>query len=179
MLHSSEPPNPWEGYRLCLKDIPECTHLLVVQDDVLPCPNFAAGVQAIAASNMEVPVCLFLGKLPSDAARRAGAAMTKGTRYVPLGLSSFMPLPAVLWPRRKAQEFLYWSRSARKITRADDGNAARWMKTTKQQILVAVPSLVQHNDEEPSVKGGQQYKPWTQGWRKALYLCEDAAALDW
>ena len=42
----------------------------------------------------------------------------------------------------------------RRITRADDGNAARFMRYAPQQFMVSVPSLVEHNDFMPSVKGG-------------------------
>ena len=36
MFHESVPPDPWAGYRACLKNIPDCTHLLIVQDDAQP-----------------------------------------------------------------------------------------------------------------------------------------------
>ena len=85
-----------------------------------------------------------------------------------------MPLVAVLWPREKAQEFLLWGQH-NKTTRADDGNAGRWAKRTKQQVLVTVPSLVQHDPEVPSVKG--THNPGN--WSRALFLAEDALDYDW
>lgn len=119
-----------------------------------------------------------MGALPREAAVRARRALGRKA-YIPLGPASFVPLVAVLWPERKAREFLFWSRSARKITRADDGNAARWMKATKQAFLVAVPSLVQHNDFVPSVKGGRSHAPGKEAWRQALFLAEDALDYEW
>jgi hypothetical protein len=98
--------------------------------------------------------------------------------YVPLGNTSFVPLVSVLWPRRKAEEFLYWARS-QKLTRADDGNASKWMRRTKQPFLVTVPSLVQHDDGQPSVKGGRDHRPWAESWRQALFLAEDALDYEW
>jgi hypothetical protein len=65
------------------------------------------------------------------------------------------------------------------MTRADDGNAARWVRATKQQVWVAVPSLVQHDDDTPSVKGGRDHVPWQESWRQALFLADDATAYDW
>jgi hypothetical protein len=174
-VHSSEPPDPWAGYRACLSDLPRnCTHVLVCQDDALPCRNFAQAVEQIAGSHPEVPVCLFLGGLPSETAARASRALGKKT-YVPLGMTPFVPLVCVLWPKLKAQSFLHWSRSARGITRADDGNAAKWMRRSKQEVLVTVPSLVEHSDA-PSVKG---QRPCTGKWCSALFLAEDALDYEW
>ena len=102
----------------------------------------------------------------------------RNKRYIPLMSTSFVPLVACLWPAEKAQEFLEWSLTA-KTTRADDGNAARWMRTTRQQFMVTVPSLVQHNDHIPSVKGGRQHKPGAESWRSAVLLADDALQYEW
>jgi hypothetical protein len=45
--------------------------------------------------------------------------------------------------------------------------------------MVAVPSIVQHDDAQPSVKGGRDHVPWAESWRQALLLADDAAAYDW
>ena len=45
-----------------------------------------------------------------------------------------MPLVCVLWPAHEARAFLWWSDSARGMTRADDGNAARWLRATRKQV---------------------------------------------
>src|SRR6476659_10130273 len=48
-LHSSDPPDPFAGYRACLSDIPaDVTHLLVIQDDTVVCRNFAGAVDCIS-----------------------------------------------------------------------------------------------------------------------------------
>lgn len=175
--HQSEPPDPWENYKRCL-DYEGASHLLVVQDDSIPAPGFADAVTRIAAVHPDTPVCLFMGAFPASTAtrvRRSGPDV----RYVTLGPSSFMPLVCVLWPTHVARSFLNWAATARKITRADDGNAGRWIRETKQQVLVSVPSIVQHDDGEPSVKGGRDHVPWAEAWRRALLLADDAAAYDW
>lgn len=99
-------------------------------------------------------------------------------RYLPLGPAPFVPLVAVLWPAQKAKLFLAWSERGR-MSKADDSNAARWMKAAKQPFMVTVPSLVQHDDGEPSVKGGRRHVPWQEGWRQALLVADDALAYDW
>jgi hypothetical protein len=180
-MHSSEPPDPWANYRRCIESACEYdigSHFLIVQDDALPAPGFAEAVEQIADKNPDTPVCLFMGAFPASTATRVRRAKPD-VRYVPLGPSSFMPLVCVLWPSHVARSFLDWSTTARGMTRADDGNAARWMRATKQQILVAVPSIVQHDDGEPSVKGGRDHVPWAEAWRRALLLADDAASYDW
>lgn len=90
-----------------------------------------------------------------------------------------MPLVCVLWPTRVARSFLDWSTTARGMTRADDGNAARWLRATRTLVWVTVPSIVQHDDGQPSVKGGRDHVPWAESWRKALLLADDAGSYDW
>ena len=97
--------------------------------------------------------------------------------YVPLGPAPFVPLVAVLWPRQLAIDFLAWSETAARITRADDGNAARWMRQVKQEFLVCVPSLVEHDDFTPSVKGGVKESQGKDRSRVAMLLADDAR--DW
>jgi hypothetical protein len=183
MVHSSDPPSPWEGYRRCLSDIPECSHLLIIQDDALPCVNFPVALESVAERFPSTPVCLFLGAAPASAAGRARRAHMRKERYVHLGPASFVPLVAVLWPREKAEAFLEWSQTAKKITRSDDGNASRWVRSTNEVFMVSVPSLVEHNDFVPSVKGGpgqaRRHKPGKESWRSAALLAEDGAAYKW
>jgi hypothetical protein len=119
-----------------------------------------------------------MGAFPASTAARVRRTPPE-IRYVPLGPSSFMPLVAVLWPTHVARSFLDWSAAARGMTRADDGNAARWLRASRQQVLVTVPSIVQHDDDALSVKGGRDHVPWQEKWRQALLLAEDAASYDW
>ncbi len=104
--------------------------------------------------------------------------MLKERRYTPLLNTTFVPLVAVLWPKTVAEEFLDWAHSG-KTTRADDGNAARFMRRTKQPFLCTVPSLVEHNDFVPSVKGGREHRPGAESWRRALFLAQDALDYEW
>lgn len=179
IVHSSDPPDPWANYRQCLADIPaEASHLLVVQDDAIPCEGFAAALARVAERWPNNPVCLFMGAFPSSTAARIRRSKPD-VRYVALGPSSFMPLVCVLWPTHVARSFLVWSTTARGMTRADDGNAARWMKATRTQVMVTVPSLVEHDDFTPSVKGGRDHKPGAEAWRHALYLAANGSDHAW
>ena len=172
--HSSEPPNPWEGYKRCLQNLPDCTHLLILQDDAQPVPGFAEVLPSIAC---DVPVCLWMSAVPANAAARARRA--RG-RYISLGPAAFVPLVAVLWPRQVAAAFAKWAETAARLTRADDGNVARWMRQTRQEFRVTVPSIVEHNDFTPTVKGGTRRE--SQGLasdRVALLLADDARRYEW
>jgi len=151
----------------------------VIQDDAVVCKNFAGAVDCISFYKKDVPVCLFLGGYPANTAVLARRAMKRNERYTHLGPTSFVPLVACLWPVKKAREFLEWSLTAARMTRADDGNVGRWARQTKQAFLVSVPSLVQHNDFTPSVKGGRQHKPGKESWRQAVLLAEDGLAYQW
>lgn len=180
IAHSSEPPSPWEGYKLCLSDLPDCSHVLIVQDDALPVPNFVPALEKIAESVPDAPVCLFLSAVPASAAAKARTQlkMRRQRRYLPLGPAPFMPLVAVLWPKALAEDFLSWGITG-KTTRADDGNAGRWMKERKVGVLVSVPSLVEHDDSLDSVKGSRRYGKGKDRTRVAALLAEDALAYEW
>jgi hypothetical protein len=179
VAHSSDPPDPWAGYRLCLTDLPDCTHVLVIQDDAIPVPGFADALPLVAQANPNTPVCLWMSAVPASCAGRARRAYGK-QRYVPLGPTNIVPLVAVLWPRARAVEFAEWAQTAARLTRADDGNAARWARQTRQEFMVAVPSIVEHDDFTPSVKGGTRGESHGRASdRVALFLAEDARAYNW
>ena len=175
--HQSSPPDPWAGYRRCLTDIPDCSHLLIVQDDAIPVPGFADVLPQIAESNPDTPVCLWMSAIPAATAARARKAKT---RYIPLGPASFVPLVAVLWPVKEAREFAGWAETATRLTRADDGNVARWMRNSRQQFMVCVPSIVEHDDFTPTVKGGTRKESHGKAKdRVALLLADDARDHEW
>lgn len=105
--------------------------------------------------------------------------MLRGKRYVPLLNTTFVPLVGVLWPIDAAERFRQWALTSSRVTRADDGNAARWMRQKREPFLVTVPSLIEHDDYVPTVKGGREHKPGAESWRHAVLLAEDAADYQW
>ena len=184
--HSSDPPSPWAGYRLCLTEIPSyAKHLVVVQDDAQLCHNFASAVQQIAQSNPDTPVVLFLARLPRRIANLALHAAKRRECYLETQLRSndFLPVVAILWPVQKAREFLAWTEAnphklGHKAPRSDDSVAGRWASLTKQTICFTVPSLVEHPDMEPSLIGRKPAWGRDRG-RVALFFAEDGRAHDW
>lgn len=178
--HESIPPNPWLGYKQALSNLPPCSHVLVLQDDAIPVPGFTEVIGKIMERQFEAPVCLFFGNMPGDMARRARRLYQRSPeiRYLPLQTLPFVPLVACLWPRRKVQEFLHWAGQAR-LTKADDGNVGRWARYTRQQIICTIPSIVEHNDHIPSVKGGRDSTWGKDRSRSALFLANDAREFEW
>lgn len=183
IAHASDPPSPWAGFQLCLRDLPDCSHVLTIQSDAVPCRNFAPAVEQIAAANSDTPVCLFLARLPRDASAEAAKAMQQGRRYVTLSLRSFLPVVCVLWPRFKAVEFMDWAEAnpglpGQREPRSDDAMAGRWKTVRREVVRASVPSLVQHPDMEPSLIGRRAMWGKDAG-RVAAFLADDALEFDW
>lgn len=177
-------PSPWRTYRACLELPPAgTTHLLVLQDDAIPCRNLVAACAQIARP---WPVCLFLGGAPVRTAREAARALLRGGRYVDVHRGEWVPVIAVLWPVEVAARFLEWAdRPDVKLPgnphpRSDDAVVGKWARTQKERVVATVPSLVQHPDDEPSLIG-RRARAGRSAWRVAFSWIgeEDPLALDW
>jgi hypothetical protein len=170
-----------------LTDIPECSHLLIVQDDVCLSRNFPPAVTHIAEANPDLPVGLFLARLPNRVGNAALQAAKRRAHYldIRLRINEFCPVVAVLWPVQKAKEFLTWteanpSRLGHPAPRSDDGVLGRWVALTKQTVRFTIPSLVQHPDEVESVIGRKALWGADRG-RVALFFSDedDPLEIDW
>lgn len=152
-----EPPNPWQGYLACLLDPPEdCTHLLIVQDDTIVCRNLLPAMELIATIEPDVPVCLFLGKVPMRTRGEALKAGKAGESFVQVKHGDFLPVVAVLWPYALACAFHAWGTSPDRLRqrngqifqeRSDDAMGGRWMRSTQQRVMATIPSLIEHPDD--------------------------------
>ena len=174
------PPNPWANYRACLEPAEGYSHICVLQDDALPVPNFGLALGEIACANADTPVCLFLSGMPQGTRSYARRAQARGQSYcLSYPNSNVVHTVAVLWPTHRASEFLRWADvHARPKERADDGILANWAKKTRQAIRCTVPSIVEHDFTQPSVKGGNRNWKRDLGGR-AFWLADDALAHDW
>lgn len=148
----------------------------------MPVPNTGPAVEQIAASNPEIPVCLFLARLPRRTSQKATLALKHGQRYSPVFWRDFVPVVAVLWPVHKAREFMAWAENAslpgNPNPRSDDAVVGRWMAMTRQEIRVTCPSIVEHPDMEPSLIGRKPAWGRDSG-RVALHLAQDALDYQW
>jgi hypothetical protein len=174
-------PSPWRTYRACLELPPAgATHLLVLQDDVLPCRNLVAACEQIAAP---WPVCLFLGGAPVRTAREAARTLRRGGRYVDVHRGEWVPVIAVLWPVEAAARLLEWcDRDDVKLPghpnpRSDDAVVGKWAKLNRERVTATVPSLVQHPDIEPSLIG-KRARAGRTAWRVAAHWIGEEDPLD-
>ena len=145
-------PNPWRGYQRCLRDIPEgVTHLVVIQDDALPCQNYAPACERIVRARPDNVVCLFLPGSARNKQRAFLDALGHHSPFCVLSPREFLPVVACIWPVEKASDLLEWAQTARlpgypRIPRSDDAIAGTWQRQRRETVLVTVPSIVQHPD---------------------------------
>lgn len=168
---------------------PEATHALIIQDDTVVCRNFTLAVERVIDAHPDVPVSLFVSGRKTKTFMHYAQAMRRKQRYSQIWFQDYCPVVALLWPRAKIEEFLEWWAAGPRLPgmrepyRSDDAVVGSWMKFTKQTILATVPSLVQHPDDNLSVKWNESRVPSGNGNKRnrALYYIEDVdpLELDW
>lgn len=150
--------SPWRTYRQCVQPI-TTSHLLVVQDDVIPCLDFAAAVHHVAQEKPDALVALCLPGSLGLVAKVATLQAAKGERYVSLDRGPWVPVIALLWPRALLEGFLQvcddWARANPKPQVSDDAIVGRFRRESKCEAFATVPSLVQHPDTVPSIVTGR------------------------
>lgn len=186
------PPNPWRGYRRCIKAFLDSgeSHGVLIQDDTTVCQNFTPAVELISQAHPDSVVCLFVSAARTKTLREYVRASRSGRRYATIWFQDYLPVVATLWPKSQAARFLHWTESDDFRTpgmpnpRSDDAVAGSWMKFTRQKVLATIPSLVQHPDDTPSVKWGAESRvpsgTGNKGRRAFNYIGdEDPLELDW
>lgn len=178
--HSSDPPNPWEGYQQALQsgldDPTKPTHVLVLQEDVVVCENFQKALAKVVKAKPHEPISLFLARLPGYAGGQVFRTAKRGERWIKAYPGDkFYPALAIIWPGKVARDFLAWSETARlpghPNTASDDAVFGEWIRRTQATAWYTVPSLVDHPDQVESVIGRRAQ--WGRGRnRVALLFCE-------
>lgn len=146
----------WRTYRACLQAMPAgASHLLIVQDDAVPCLDFAAGVRAAVAARPAAPVVFWVGGAPRATALAVQRAADRCEAWAPVALRDWLPLVATCWPGPLAGRFVAWAagEKVRPRHRTDDDLAGRFMRAEGFEAWATVPSLVEHGDEQPSLIG--------------------------
>lgn len=169
IVEGDEPGNPWTTYRACLDlanawsldeqaDAP--THMLVVQDDVLPVERLAERTTELVARRPVDVLCLYTPQNPAYMGRAIHAAFGHGHDFATLPTGMFTPVVATLWPLADAQDILVWWETAAlaRQRRSDDAQVARWLRARRRFALAAVPCLVDHDESEPSTLGLGRYR---------------------
>lgn len=145
-------PNPWRCYRACLQAIQdEATHVLIVQDDALPHPDFPLVVTRCVEARPDRIVCFFVTSHAVQGARRMLQSQSPWVEMLP---TEYLPVVATSWPVEQARAFYAWTEKMIVPTkRSDDGIAGRWIRHHSVRPIATVPCLVQHPDMEPSLIG--------------------------
>lgn len=153
-------PNPWRNYRRCLSDPPAgATHLVILQDDVVVCRNFAQAVERLVAVRPDDVLSLFVGGVARTGAMRMLEAAKAGRSWVPMyyvGSPEVAHVVSVVWPVALAAEFLAWTEVAKipsykGVPRSDDAVFGAWLRLTRRTCWACVPSLVEHPDDVPTL----------------------------
>lgn len=164
------PPSPWRGYRRCLTEPwpDHTTHVVILQDDAVPCADFDIKVRAAVEQRPDDMISLFVGGLPGAARKAFLAAQFKGEPFAPIRLARIFHVVALVWPVDEVRSFVEWQQHARMPgptpPRSDDAVIGYWARVTHRTFWATVPCLVEHPDDVPSTIGR---KPGGAG-RKAI-----------
>lgn len=144
------------------------THLLVLQEDMLPCVGFYDIASAALEANPDVPVCFFTSRESTlvTPARTAGVPWAAAYDAAVGGATAF--------PVHLLASFLKWEAS--NVDPAyphDDGRVCMWAVDTKRLIWVTVPSLVQHMGSHRSLLGHGGLD------RTAAWYADNPPEIDW
>ena len=154
-LHASDPPNPWAGYELALRNAlahSKAEHLIVLQDDVTVCRGFPLAVRQAIIDRPEHVLSLWVGGLRQPTTKLFRQAQIMGERWVPIHFSDIHHCVGLVWPRALAQAFLEWTETAMlpgdgRNQQSDDAIVGAWARRTHTTVWAHVPCLVEHNDD--------------------------------
>jgi hypothetical protein len=147
-------PSSWRTHRLCLESLPDAaTHLLLIQDDAIPCADFAD--KALAAIEQH-PTRIIVFFVPGfgHLTRRIEIARRKSLAFVDLPGGSFVPVVCIAYPAEIACAIPAFADARRMpVSRADDAVVGTYARAHRLFPLATVPSLVDHDDTVPSAMG--------------------------
>ena len=142
------------------------THHLVMQDDIVLSPNFAAGIRNAVEARPNSPLTFFcVGKAMRQAYE---AGHTWARTYGPWG-------QAILMPRAMVGKFLRWEcHHVRPEIKWDDYRVALFCAKNDIECWATVPSLVEHAGHQSSIVGNNSKIIKRDG----TVIAEDAGAID-
>ncbi len=153
----------WRAHRACLEAIHgEATHLLVVQDDLLPQPDFAQRVHNAIAAHPESVLLAFVPGFPRER-RILMLAHKQKQQYAPFIIGAYLPTVAIVYPREVAEGLLAWAdqsgkdRYRRPLRGADDGIVANYCRIRRIHPLALVPCAGEHDESVPSIGKRMRY----------------------
>lgn len=155
---NGQPLDTWRAHRACLEATPDdATHLLVIQDDGVPCPQFADKILAAVEAKPNDLIALFAPGF-GFIRRRMFDAQRRHEQFTMLPHVAFVPLVAIVYPRAVVERLLAWASgdgwpaaSSRTLRGSDDGIVATFTRSSRLEVWATVPCLVEHRDDIASV----------------------------
>lgn len=133
------------------------THLIVVQDDAIPCANFATRTWGAVTLQSDAILVLFVPGFPF-LKRKVDRARMLGEPFMVLPSAAFVPLVGIVYPRVHVDGLLahtdasQWPRAKpQRLGTADDAILASYVRGLRLHAVATCPSLVDHRSDVPSV----------------------------
>src|SRR5262249_42440893 len=122
--------SPWRTYQACIRRGVELGEpFLVIQEDVLVCDNFLAGVEQAIKARPDNPLAFFVPPRPPAYTNVIYRAREAGLTWGELPLGTWAPVVALAWPLRLAERLQSWIEQTRfpPAWRADDEIIGRFL----------------------------------------------------
>lgn len=141
--------SPWHGMKDLLSRDVGTEHLVVLQDDSLPCGNFLEAVENVLELAPDRLVALFHAGQPESALHilRAPERSFVELRFV--RGSDWLPSVALAWPADLVRAFRSYRWTGTQKQRGDDLPLGQFA-LRHGGAVACVPSIVQHPDDQPS-----------------------------
>jgi hypothetical protein len=170
----------WDtGRRAMLAHDPDCTHHVVIQDDIIPCRDLLAGIEtALACVGENVPLCGYVGhyrnRIPliSDAVYMADAERASFVTMHTLNWGPCIVVPTAFIP-----DMIDYCDQLTHIPNYDRRLSRYWENERHTRIWYTWPSLVDHRRDEPSTVPGRIHAK-SDGRTASRFLGRDRSALD-
>nr|WP_223183033.1 MULTISPECIES: hypothetical protein [unclassified Streptomyces] len=147
----------------------DATHHVVLQDDVVPCRDFAVQVAHAVREFPDTPLALYANWNSWNGAATRAAAL-QGASWVPAVPGEWTPTLALVLPRADVEALLAAVPEDPAGGEPDDAVIARELARRGRRALVSVPHWVEHTDGT-SLVGNDVYGP-----RHATLFADDTAA---
>lgn len=178
--------SPWRTYRRCVETAPpDAEHIVVIQDDATVCDGFTTAARAAIAARPDRVIVFCVTGNPPRHRLAVQKACLRGFHWAELEHAHWLPAIAVAWPASLARELVAWVDAQDYPERfvADDEITGRFLQSRRIVPVATVPSLVDHDDLEPSIMSRRQRQGRDPGRRAFIYVgrdCDcDAASIDW
>lgn len=152
-------------------------HLLVIQDDAVPCPVLHDHVARMTQRHPDALIALYTGHVHACRKQMLGD-YKRAKRYTVLPLKHFVPTVALVWPSAHVWDFMGWLAAQDEVLPQDDEMVMRWRVHRFRhgqpvRAYGSIPSLVRHDNTQRSIMAGvngghgdrDALIPWT-AWRK-------------